>query len=223
MKGLLVELADRRAGSRILAPALQPASRPRPSLLERRIADEGLASSAHRIMAGYGLRRGSRVVPRAGAEDIFSEPRKRGDRAATVHGGQQLRLFNAHYDDYGFQPIVVLDEDGRFVTAVLRPAKRRRAAKSAPSSAASCGRSAATGRRWRSSSAPTATTLARRSGWDALCPYQRNTGFNRRRAQRITLGAERLLGIAIMTPPRPFWKIVGRPRPHPKPQLDAPA
>jgi DDE family transposase len=35
-----------------------------------------------------------------------------------------LRLFNAHYDDYGFQPIVVFDGDGRFVAAVLRPAKR---------------------------------------------------------------------------------------------------
>src|SRR5512134_1850796 len=46
------------------------------------------------------------------------------DTFDAVHGGQQLRLFNAHYDDYGFQPIVVLDEDGRFVTAVLRPAKR---------------------------------------------------------------------------------------------------
>ena len=41
-----------------------------------------------------------------------------------VHGEQQLRLFNAHYDEYGFQPIVVFDSDGRFVTAVLRPAKR---------------------------------------------------------------------------------------------------
>ena len=41
-----------------------------------------------------------------------------------VHGGQQLRLFNAHYDGYGFQPIVVFDGEGRFVTAVLRPAKR---------------------------------------------------------------------------------------------------
>ena len=26
----------------------------------------------------------------------------------TLHGGQHLRLFNAHYDEYGFQPIVVL-------------------------------------------------------------------------------------------------------------------
>lgn len=35
-----------------------------------------------------------------------------------------MRLFNAYYDDYGFQPIVVFDQDGRFVSAVLRPAKR---------------------------------------------------------------------------------------------------
>lgn len=41
-----------------------------------------------------------------------------------VHGGQQLRLFNAYYDDYGFQPMIVLDGDGRPVTALLRPAKR---------------------------------------------------------------------------------------------------
>jgi hypothetical protein len=41
-----------------------------------------------------------------------------------VHGGQQLRLFNAHYDEYGFQPMVVFDGEGRFVAAVLRPAKR---------------------------------------------------------------------------------------------------
>jgi hypothetical protein len=46
------------------------------------------------------------------------------DTFDAVHGGQQLRLFNAHYDDYGFQPIVVFDGAGRFVTAVLRPAKR---------------------------------------------------------------------------------------------------
>jgi hypothetical protein len=48
------------------------------------------------------------------------------DTFDAVHGGQQLRLFNAHYDEYGFQPIVVFDGAGRFVTAVLRPAKRPR-------------------------------------------------------------------------------------------------
>ena len=46
------------------------------------------------------------------------------DTFDAVHGGQQLRLFNAHYDEYGFQPIMVFDGEGRFVTAVLRPAKR---------------------------------------------------------------------------------------------------
>src|SRR6266496_623020 len=46
------------------------------------------------------------------------------DTFDAVHGGQQLRLFNAHYDEYGFQPVVVFDGGGRFVTALLRPAKR---------------------------------------------------------------------------------------------------
>jgi hypothetical protein len=41
-----------------------------------------------------------------------------------VHGGQQLRLFNAYHDDYGFQPIVVFDGEGRFVSVLLRPGKR---------------------------------------------------------------------------------------------------
>lgn len=46
------------------------------------------------------------------------------DTFDAVHGGQQLRLFNAHYDDYGFQPIVGFDGEGRPVTAMLRPARR---------------------------------------------------------------------------------------------------
>ena len=51
-------------------------------------------------------------------------PRDIDDTFEAVHGGQQLRLFNAHYDEYGFQPIVVIDGERRFLTAVLRPAKR---------------------------------------------------------------------------------------------------
>jgi hypothetical protein len=58
-----------------------------------------------------------RQVPRRITLDID-------DTFDEVHGGQQLRLFNAHYDEYGFQPIVVFDAEGRFVTALLRPAKR---------------------------------------------------------------------------------------------------
>jgi hypothetical protein len=46
------------------------------------------------------------------------------DTFDTVHGGQQLRLFNAHHDEYGFQPIVVFDEAGRMIAAILRPASR---------------------------------------------------------------------------------------------------
>src|SRR5438445_59402 len=46
------------------------------------------------------------------------------DTFDAVHGGQQLRLFNAHYNEYGFQPIVVFDGEGRMIAAVLRPACR---------------------------------------------------------------------------------------------------
>lgn len=35
-----------------------------------------------------------------------------------------MRLFNACYDEYGFQPIVVFDGEGRPVAAMLRPARR---------------------------------------------------------------------------------------------------
>lgn len=62
-----------------------------------------------------------RQVPRRITLDID-------DTFDAVHGGQQLRLFNAFYDEYGFQPIVVFDADGRFVTALLRPAKRPKGA-----------------------------------------------------------------------------------------------
>ncbi len=50
------------------------------------------------------------------------------DTFDAVHGGQQLRLFNAHYDEYGFQPIVAFDGEGRPVTA---PGHRHAAARQA--------------------------------------------------------------------------------------------
>ncbi len=58
-----------------------------------------------------------RAVPRRIVLDID-------DTFDAVHGSQQLRLFNAHYDEYGFQPIVVFDGEGRMIAAVLRPACR---------------------------------------------------------------------------------------------------
>jgi hypothetical protein len=57
---------------------------------------------------------GSPRTPFVGWDDTFD----------AVHGGQQLRLFNAYYDEYGFQPIVVFDGEGRPVAALLRPARR---------------------------------------------------------------------------------------------------
>src|SRR3954470_15407671 len=58
-----------------------------------------------------------RQVPRRITLDID-------DTFDAVHGCQQLRPFNAHYDEYGFQPIVVFDDAGRMIAAVLRPASR---------------------------------------------------------------------------------------------------
>jgi hypothetical protein len=46
------------------------------------------------------------------------------DAFDAAHGGQEMCVFNAHYDEYGFQPILVFDGDGRIIGAVLRPAQR---------------------------------------------------------------------------------------------------
>ena len=58
-----------------------------------------------------------RQVPRRIVLDID-------DHFDATHGEQELRVFNAYYDAYGFSPIVVFDGDGRLVGAVLRPAQR---------------------------------------------------------------------------------------------------
>ena len=47
------------------------------------------------------------------------------DTADAVHGGQQLALFNAHYDEYCFQPIHIFEAaTGKPVLSLLRPGKR---------------------------------------------------------------------------------------------------
>jgi hypothetical protein len=46
------------------------------------------------------------------------------DTADTVHGHQQLSLFNAHHDERCFMPVHVYDADtGHCVLTVLRPGK----------------------------------------------------------------------------------------------------
>jgi len=47
------------------------------------------------------------------------------DTDDTVHGGQKLALFNAHYDDYCFQPIHIFEAaTGKPVLSLRRPGKR---------------------------------------------------------------------------------------------------
>jgi Transposase DDE domain group 1 len=58
-----------------------------------------------------------RQVPRRIVLDID-------DHFDAAHGEQERRVFNAHYDEHGFSPIVVFDGEGRLVAAVLRPAQR---------------------------------------------------------------------------------------------------
>jgi hypothetical protein len=54
------------------------------------------------------------------------------DTADAVHGGQQLALFNAHHDDYCFQPIHIFDAaSGKPVLSLLRPGKRPSGAEAA--------------------------------------------------------------------------------------------
>ncbi|MFL5252482.1 MAG: IS1380 family transposase [Rhodopila sp.] len=58
-----------------------------------------------------------RQVPRRIVLDID-------DHFDAAHGAQERRVFNAHYDEHGFSPLVVFDGEGRLVAAVLRPAQR---------------------------------------------------------------------------------------------------
>jgi len=54
------------------------------------------------------------------------------DTGDAVHGGQQLALFNAHYDEYCFQPIHIFEAaTGKPVLSLLRPGKRPSGAEAA--------------------------------------------------------------------------------------------
>jgi len=90
-------------------------SQPTLSRLENTPGSRALVRMARAMVALYCA--SFRQVPRRITLDID-------DTFDAVHGGQQLRLFNAYYDEYGFQPIVVFDAEGRPVAAMLRPAKR---------------------------------------------------------------------------------------------------
>jgi hypothetical protein len=90
-------------------------SQPTISRLENRPDPRALLRMARAMVELYCA--SFRQVPRRIVLDVD-------DTFDAVHGGQQLRLFNAYYDEYGFQPIVVFDDAGRPVAAMLRSAKR---------------------------------------------------------------------------------------------------
>ena len=90
-------------------------SQPTISRLENLPGPRALLRMARTMVALYCA--SLRQVPRRIVLDVD-------DTFDAVHGEQQLRLFNAHHDEYGFQPIVVFDGEGRPVAAMLRPARR---------------------------------------------------------------------------------------------------
>jgi hypothetical protein len=95
---------------------------------DRELCSQSTVSRLENLPDARALLRMGRAMVDLYCESFSQVPRRItldiDDTFDAVHGGQQLRLFNAHYDEYGFQPIVVFDGQGRFVTAVLRPAKR---------------------------------------------------------------------------------------------------
>jgi hypothetical protein len=133
----------------------------------------GVASSEHELASQSTISRfenlpDARALLRMGRAmvDLFCESFQRvperitldiDDTFDAVHGGQQLRLFNAHHDEYGFQPIVVFDGSGRFVSAMLRPAKRPAERRPSASCAACCAAFAPIGQERKFCCAPTAT------------------------------------------------------------------
>src|SRR5205807_2567416 len=96
-----------------------------------------------------------RVVPKRIVLDID-------DTFDRVHGGQQLRLFNAYYDDYGFQPIVVFDAEAALSPRCCGPASGRAGWRSAALCAAWSAPCAAIGQRSRSPACAGAGSAARR-------------------------------------------------------------
>jgi len=95
---------------------------------DRELCSQSTISRLENLPDARALLRRGRAMVALYCESFASVPKRItldiDDTFDAVHGGQQLALFNAHYDEYGFQPIVVFDGEGRFVTAVLRPAKR---------------------------------------------------------------------------------------------------
>lgn len=95
---------------------------------QRNLCSQSTVSRTENLPDVRALLRMGRAVVDHYCESFRQAPRRIvldiDDTFDAVHGGKQLRLFNAYYDEYGFQPIVVFDDEGRMIAAVLRPAAR---------------------------------------------------------------------------------------------------
>jgi hypothetical protein len=94
------------------------------SLSDRDLCSQSTISRLENLPDARALLRMGRAMIELYCESFTQVPKRItldiDDMFDAVRGGQQLRLFNAHYDECGFQPIVVFDGAGRLVTAVLR-------------------------------------------------------------------------------------------------------
>jgi hypothetical protein len=95
---------------------------------ERELCSQSTISRLENLPGARALRRMGRAMVDLYCASFREVPKRItldiDDTFDAVYGGQQLRLFNAHYDEYGFQPIVVFDGAGRFVR---RPPPRQAA------------------------------------------------------------------------------------------------
>ena len=88
--------------------------------------------------------RAGRTHPTCGARAAGGRPKAItfdiDDTADTVHGHQQLSLFNAFHDERCFMPVHVYDTaSGHCVLTILRPARRRTARRCVPRPSAPSG------------------------------------------------------------------------------------
>ena len=121
--------------------------------------------------------------------------RDRRSTRSAAHGAQRRGhlalsyVADAHFDDYGFQPIVVFDGAGRFVAAVLRPARRPKGREIAAHLRRRSARSVSTGREseilLRGDShycAPEVLDFCRAQGVDFILGLAGNANLRRRTA-----------------------------------------
>ena len=90
------------------------ASQPTLSRLENAVGVKSCYRIAQALLESYVARhpkRPSRIVIDI---DTTADP---------LHGQQELRFFNAHYNEYVYMPLLIFDQDGDLLTAVLQPGR----------------------------------------------------------------------------------------------------